>query len=30
MLPLDDIKAPQGKTLELGQSQSAKGSGKKG
>lgn len=25
MLPLDDIKAPQGKTLELGQSQPARG-----
>lgn len=30
MLPIDDIKAPQGKTLELGQSQPAKGRGKKG
>lgn len=30
MLPLDDIKAPQGKTLELGQSQPAKRRGKKG
>lgn len=29
-VPLDDMKAPQGKTLELGQSQPAKGRGKKG
>lgn len=29
MVPLDDIKAPQGKTLELGQSQPAKGRGRR-